>query len=89
MSTPKHHKPWLQLSLALLLLASGCAAPPPATNSTSELAPPNAASRVPLAPEPSELQQRVETMLQRLDSELAALLNLLPAPTTNTPAPKR
>ena len=77
------------LALVLMLAASGCVTQPAAPSSTSESALPSAQSHVPLPPDPSEQQRRVESILQMLDSELAGLLNLLPPPTTSTGAPKR
>lgn len=81
---------WPALALLLLATASGCATrSPPAASLTSASPPLNAQSSVPLPPEPSAQRQRVETLLRKLDLELAALLNLLPAPATRPGEPTR
>lgn len=89
MLTRKPHLIWLALVLALTSAASGCANKQQETASTADLLTPTATSRAPLPPAPSAQQQRVEMILQRLDSELEGLLNLLPPLTTSTPAPTR
>lgn len=77
---------WLLLALLLASAVSACATKPQETASTADLPMPTATSRAPLPPEPSAQQQRVETILQRLDLELEGLLSLLPPLTTNMPA---
>lgn len=78
------------LVLPLLLAASACATKPPQEEPlTTGLKLPPVQSVVNLPPTPSEQQQRVETILQRLDSEMAGLLNLLPPPTPKKPEPTR
>ena len=90
MHTNKLFLIWRRLAVVPLLLVSGCAMQSQlGAKSTSELPPLSAQSSVPLPPGPSEQQRRVEMLLQTLDSELADLLNLLPAPTPSTSAPKR
>lgn len=80
----------LVLALLLTVAASGCATqPPPVASSISASPPLNAQSSAPLPPAPSAQRQRVETLLQTLDSELADLLSLLPAPTTKPGEPTR
>ena len=81
---------WWLPALLLASLASGCATQsPPVEILNNDLPPLNVQSAVPLAPEPSAQRSRVETLLKSLDSDLEALLNLLPAPTTNEPGQMR
>lgn len=90
MPTKKPLLTWPLLGLLLIGAVSGCATPPPPVASSISASPPlNAQSSAPLPPAPSAQRQRVETLLQTLDSELEALLSLLPAPTTKPGEPTR